>query len=210
MENNIKRACNQQQIQLRKNEICQVVDKMLDNMDYQDITMKTISEKISIARSSLYCYYLSKEEIVLDVLKKYYVSLFNGLSICLNKKYKNREELASNLTDEYFNHLKLLKLSSMYLTDIEIHCSLESVIEFKKIFIKLIPELKQSIKNQFDVDDNNANYIYNFLLMILHSFYPLAFPNSNQIKAMEFNKLDIVNNQKEWLYNQILFIIKKI
>ena len=44
--------------------------------------------------------------------------------------------------------------------------------------------------------------------MILHSFYPLASPNSNQIKAMKYNKLYIVTNQKEWLYSQILFIIK--
>ena len=55
----LKRACSLTQIEERKKEIVDTVNQMFDEMDYQDISMKTISERISIARSSFCLLYTS-------------------------------------------------------------------------------------------------------------------------------------------------------
>lgn len=207
----IKRACSKEQINQRREEILNVVDLMLDNFDYQEISMKTISERISIARSSLYCYYQSKEEIMLDLLKEKYISLFSDLTNLLNKKYETKNELACNLSNCFFNHKKLLRISAMYLNDIEVHASLESVVDFKKIFIKLIPDLKESISNQFEnTKKENIDNFYTLIITILHSFYPILFPNSNQEKAMEINNLPLVSDKIAYLTNYLLFVIEKM
>ena len=41
----MKRACTEEQVNIRKEEIINTVSKMFDEMDYQNISMKTISEK---------------------------------------------------------------------------------------------------------------------------------------------------------------------
>lgn len=211
MENVFKRACSKEQINQRREEILNVVDKMLDDFDYQEISMKTISERISIARSSLYCYYQSKEEIMLDLLKEKYINLFTGLTNVLNSRFETKLELAKSLTDCFFNNMKLLKISSMYLNDIEIHTSLDSVVSFKKIFVKLIPSLKESISNQFNNCSNKkVDNFYTSLISIMHSFYSILFPNSNQEKAMEINNLPLIQNKKEFLTDYLLFIIEKM
>ena len=93
----LKRACSLTQIEERKKEIVDTVNQMFDEMDYQDISMKTISERISIARSSLYCYYNNKEEIMLDVLKQDYLNFLNELINIFSKENMSKENLANDM-----------------------------------------------------------------------------------------------------------------
>ena len=103
----MKRACSLEQIEERKKEIIEAVNNMFDELDYQDISMKTISEHISIARSSLYCYYNSKEEIMLDLLKDNYLNFLEDIRLAILKK----ENVINNITHIYLNNLRLLKIN---------------------------------------------------------------------------------------------------
>ena len=205
----IKRACTKEQIELRKKEIISVVKQMFMTMDYQDISMKTISEKISIARSSLYCYYNNKEEIMLDLLKNDYLDWLNEIINTFSNDKLTIEELTKNLTNIYLSNTNLLKIVSIYLTDIEIHASIERLIDFKSCFVDLLPKLKEAIKYYFkDISNENIDNLHNSILMLAHSLYPMINPNDNQKEAMKKTGMEICSNPYQFTYNYILFILK--
>ena len=204
----LKRACSCEQIKERKKEIIEAVNKMYDEMDYQDISMKTISENISIARSSLYCYYTNKEEIMLDILAKDYESfIIELINAFLNS---TKETIPSILTNIYLNNLRLLKIISIHLTDIEMHVSLEKLTEFKKPFVLYFKKLKDAIKMMYsDANEERITNIHNTLIMLTHSLYPIICPNKNQAMAMENVGMKLVNDKYDFCISYFNFILNK-
>lgn len=204
----LKRACSCEQIKERKKEIIEAVNKMYDEMDYQDISMKTISENISIARSSLYCYYTNKEEIMLDILAKDYEAfIIELINAFLNS---NKETIPSILTNIYLNNLRLLKIISIHLTDIEMHVSLEKLTEFKKPFVLYFKKLKEAIKMMYkDANEERIINIHNTLIMLTHSLYPIICPNKNQAIAMENVGMKLVNDKYDFCISYFNFILNK-
>lgn len=203
----MKRAVTYEQIIERKKEIINTVSKMFDKMDYQAISMKTISERISIARSSLYCYYNSKEEIMLDILKEDYLLFLNELI----KAIKEKKDLANKITKIYLDHIKLLKIISVYLTDIETHCSLESLISFKADFVKPFEDLYNTFISSYpNTSTSEIQTIINSLLMLTHGLYPMIYPTECQIKAMKAVKMAYATNPYEYCYNYLKLIFSKL
>lgn len=206
----IKRACTECQINERKKEIIDTTNKMFDEMDYQNISMKTIAERISIARSSLYCYYNSKEEIMLDILKDDYCAFLNEIITCFNSK-DDSDTLAKSISSVYLNHMRLLKIVSIYLSDIEMHVSIEKLVTFKQNFKELLPSLNKSIKNHFiNIDDEGSEVIEHSILMLAHALYPMVKPNENQRLAMEKVGLKIVDDAFSYTYNYLKFLFSKL
>ncbi len=204
----LKRACSCEQIKERKKEIIEAVNKMYDEMDYQDISMKTISENISIARSSLYCYYTNKEEIMLDILAKDYESfIIELINAFLNS---NKETIPSILANIYLNNLRLLKIISIHLTDIEMHVSLEKLTEFKKPFVLYFKKLKDAIKMMYsDANEERITNIHNTLIMLTHSLYPIICPNKNQAMAMENVGMKLIDDRYNFCISYFSFILNK-
>ena len=204
----LKRACSLTQIEERKKEIVDTVNQMFDGMDYQDISMKTISERISIARSSLYCYYNNKEEIMLDVLKQDYLNFLNELINIFSKENMSKENLANEIASAYLKHTPLLKIISNYLVDIETHASIDKLVGFKKLFVDVLAKLKSSIYHQFKDDTNEkVNNLFNSLLMLTHGLYPLIEPNENQKIAMDKVGMSFCHDKYQYCYNCILFLL---
>lgn len=209
-DNVLKRANTEVQAKERNKEIIKAVSNMFDIMDYQDISMKTISENISIARSSLYCYYNNKEEIMLDVLKDDYLAFLDELTLTF-KNSKDKIELTNDMTKTYLAHKKMLKIVSIHLIDIETHASLESLIDFKKNFIEPFKELNKAIKTYFKNSTNEKLETFNkALLMLTHSLYPMIEPNFKQKKAMERVGMDVVCDKYNFTYNYINFLISNM
>lgn len=207
----LKRASNEEEIKQRKDEIVSVVSKMYGEMDYQDISMKTISERISIARSSLYCYYPNKEEIMLDVLKDGFMDWFKELTAFLSGDKKDDKDLADGIGDIYLSHLRMMEIISIHLTDIEEHCSLSSLVAFKSSFVPLFAELSSALKSQFPkASQESLDGFFDSLIMLNHSLYPMIYPNINQRKAMETVGMKVVTDAKEFTHRYILFLLDKM
>lgn len=201
------KASSIEQIKERKKEIIQAVNKMFDEMDYQSISMKTISERISIARSSLYCYYNSKEEIMLDILQNDYINFLNDLI----KAILNHNDLAKNITDIYLNNIRLLKIISVHLTDIETHVSTESLIAFKSPFVKLFNDLNSAFIKSFpNTPSEDIKTITNALLMLTHGLYPMIHPTENQIKAMNEVKMNYCTDSYSYCLSYLNLIFSKL
>ena len=56
----------------RSIEIVMACRKLYRTMSYQEISLKEISCEISISRPSIYNYFVSKEEIFLEILREEY------------------------------------------------------------------------------------------------------------------------------------------
>lgn len=203
----MKRACNPDQAALRRSEIIECVSKMYDETDYQIITMKTISERISIARSSLYFYYQSKEEIMLDVLKNDYVSFVESLADAIESK----SDLAKKLTDIFLSNLRLLEILSVHLVDIETHVSLDKLIEFKSALMPHLNHLKGAIESSSpNVPASKRNTFFNSLIMLTHSLYPMVKPNQKQAQAMEKVGMSLISSPTEFTEEYMRFILTSL
>ncbi|MFA6829621.1 MAG: TetR/AcrR family transcriptional regulator [Bacilli bacterium] len=206
----MKRACTEEQINERKKEIISIVNTMFDTVDYQDISMKTISEKISIARSSLYCYYNSKEEIMLDIIRDDYIHFLNQIISSFNKE-NSIEELSKDLANCYLGHMRLLKIISIYLVDIEIHSSLEKVIVFKSNFVKIFKDFDDAINSRFQTASSQDKLnLSHSLVMLTHSLYPAINPLEKQVEAMKAVGMNTVNDKYAYIYNYLMFILKQL
>ncbi len=203
----MKRAVTEEQINLRKEEIINEVSKMFDTIDYKDISMKTISERISIARSSLYCYYKSKEEIMLDIIKKDYLNFINLLTNTVRKK----EDIAKNVCEIYLNHTKLLHIISTYLNDIETHVSLDTLIDFKTNFTKPFKELEDAFYETYsNVDKKDIRTIIDAMFMLTHGLYPMIYPSEVQIKANLAANIHYSLDKYQYCYNYLKLIFSKL
>ena len=199
----------QEQSNNRKQEIIQTVNKMFDEMDYQDISMKTISEHISISRPALYCYYNSKEEIMLDILKADYLKFISDITNVIS----NGNDLTKDITNIYLSNIRLLKIVSTYLTDIETHVSIDCLVEFKKPFVESLKNLEEAFTNKYpSVSKDVIKTLINSLLMLTHGLYPMIYPNNNQVEAMKKVGMNYCTPQDaySYCYNYLKLIFSKL
>ena len=147
---------------------------------------------------------------MLDILKDDYCTFLNEIIACFNNKV-DANTLAKNISYVYLNHMRLLKIVSIYLSDIEIHVSVEKLVTFKQNFKELLPSLNKSIKNHFiNISDENSEVIEHAILMLTHALYPMVKPNENQKLAMEKVGLKIVDDAFLYTYNYLKFLFAKI
>ena len=81
-----KRARNDEQIANRQEEIVNACYSLYLNGKYDDITFGKISEMTSISRPSIYNYYITREEILLDVLEKEYFKWYENFKHSFNEQ----------------------------------------------------------------------------------------------------------------------------
>jgi AcrR family transcriptional regulator len=182
----MKRACSDEQMLERRKEIVEAAKRMLSEMDYQDISMKAVSERISIARPSLYCYYRNVEEIMLDVLRDDFVSWADGLSSLFKSGKMAPDELAGKAAEVYLSHPLLLKMVSTYLSEIETHVRLERLVCFKKALAGPVSAIDDGLRVQFpEAAPSEIDTIHVSLMMLNHGLYPVTSPTPNQAAAMK-------------------------
>lgn len=181
-----QRARTQNQIASRQQEIILACETLYLTRDYEDITLKAISEMTSIARSTIYSYYKTKEEILLDLLEKQYVEWRDSINEYFNKTESlTKEEYARFLSDSLADRDNFIKLLSVHYTAIEKNCSLERLTKFKKNIAPVFLSLENSIHKFFPETPNEKNNTFIFLFFsLVHGLYPLTHPNENQKEAM--------------------------
>lgn len=122
---------------LRKEEIINACEKLYEKSSFKEITIKLIGEKTSFSRPSIYNYFQTKEEIFLSLLQREYEKWIEDLENIYNKNEKlEKEDFADLLAKTIEKRVKLLKLLSMNLYDIEENSRVENLVEFKKSYGK--------------------------------------------------------------------------
>ena len=107
--------------------------ELFDEGGYDAVSFRTIGEKTSFSRPSIYNYYGTKEEVFLDLISQEYAGWREGIeAIRENGTPKTREEYASATTDCLRSHDRLTRLMSIHYTAISHNCSLDRLKAFQK------------------------------------------------------------------------------
>jgi len=182
-----KRARTNQQIEERRKEILIACAELFDNGDIDDVHFKAIGEKTSFARSTIYKYYTTKEEILLDLL------LIDVMDWACDvreftEKYEEltKEEYCHEFTQSYVKNERLLRLMSILYSLLEKNCSLEKLTEFKKNLMGFTTPLYESIQKFFPTSNDEAIQTFMFTSSnYILGLYPSTHISDKQKKAME-------------------------
>ena len=187
-----KRARNDEQIANRQEEIVNACYSLYSNGNYDNITFGKISEITSISRPSIYNYYITREEILLDVLEKEYFKWYENFKKQFDENVRlNKAELKELLVNSFNEFIIFLRLLSIQYSIIEKNCSFEKLTQFKMNTQSVLKSLEGVVGKTFPRSTSDARST--FVLMIfstLGSIYEMCNPNETEIKAMKIATRD--------------------
>ena len=182
-----KRARNDEQIANRQEEIINACYSLYSNGKYDDITFGKISKMTSISRPSIYNYYITREEILLDVLEKEYFKWFENLKNSFDENTRlNKKDLCDLLINSFDGFDIFLRLLSIQYSIIEKSCSFEKLTQFKMNTLSILKALENIVVKTFP--RSSAKDRSTFVLTVFSavgSFYEMCNSNETQLKAMK-------------------------
>lgn len=120
----------------RREEIIAACAELYEVMSFKEILLKDIAQKTSFTRTSIYNYFITKEEIFLALLQREYEEWLVAL-------HRLREQATGGMTVPEFadalaatleSRRRLLKITTMNIYDMEANSRPEKLAEFKRVF----------------------------------------------------------------------------
>lgn len=201
-----KRARNDEQIANRQEEIINACYSLYLNGKYDDITFGKISEITSISRPSIYNYYITREEILLDVLEKEYFKWYKNLKNIFDENTRlNKKDLCNLLVNSFDGFDIFLRLLSIQYSIIEKNCSFEKLTQFKMNTQAILKSLESVVVKTFPRSSTEARSTFVLTMFsVVGNFYEMCNPNETQVKAMKVANRDYkLPNFKE-LYSKYI------
>jgi AcrR family transcriptional regulator len=191
------RARTEEQISSRQEEIINACDVLFGQYGYEGVNFNAISKMTSFKRPTIYLYYKTKDEVLLDLLKKEMLDW----SAAMEAKFKavesmSKERYCEIFTDTLVSHDKMLRLLAILNTSIEKQCSLEKVTEFKREINCFFVIIWESLTKFFPhADQEKKSFFMTAFLAHLVGLYPLVHPTQKQVDALtlagfEYRRLD--------------------
>lgn len=207
------RARTQEQITNRQEEIINACDELFSNFGYEGVTFKAISEITSFARPSIYNYYKTKDEVLLDLLKREFLHWQKCLIEMMDTTpMMTKEQYSTYLTQLISSHDKLLKLASIMFTIIEKNSSVEKLADSKKEFKKANDTLTASITKYFPAAaaEKKAIFVSAFSAYIF-GLYPMSHPSQKQLEANKRAGIDDLEPDFQHMcYHGILLLLSDL
>ena len=174
-------------VDIRKEEIIKKKKKLYENNNFKDITIKSIGEKTTFSRTSIYNYFQTKEEIFLALFKREYEIWTNDLNQMYEENSTMTKEIfADKLAKTVAKRKNLLKLLSMNMYDMEENSRMEELIEFKKAYGNSIKMVKKCIDKFFkEISDKEKDEFVYLFFPFMYGIYPYAEVTNKQKEAME-------------------------
>lgn len=181
-----RRARTNDQINERKQDIISATQELYKTLSFRQITFTKISEKTNIARSTIYNYYLNKEEIFLDILEEYYLGINEEINEKLLSKKLSKEEIVDTLANIFLKYYDLLVINSLYIEQIEYVCSQERLDKFKLKIKPLFGTLKNMLNFQFpNIDEKIIPFFIQGFFSVILGVAPACSPIPKQKIAMQ-------------------------
>ena len=178
-------------VDIRKEEIINACEKLYENNNFKDITIKSIGEETTFSRTSIYNYFQTKEEIFLALFKREYERWIDDLSEMYEQNSEMPKEMfADKLANTVAKRQNLLKLLSMNMYDMEENSRMEELIEFKKAYGNAIKMVRKCVDKFFAKmsDEEKEEFVFLFF-PFMYGIYPYAEVTEKQMQAM--NSADV-------------------
>jgi AcrR family transcriptional regulator len=204
------RARTKEQITSRQREIVDACDVLFSQHGYEGINFKVISEMTSFKRPTIYHYYKTKDEVLLDLLKREMLDWNASMQRAIHDtEAMTEEQYCSLLVETLASREKMLKLLTILMTTIENQCRLEKLADFKKESGCTLAAIREGLDKYFPHGDpSKKNFFMASFMSYVHGLYPLSFPTKKQIDAVsmagrEYNPPDF----RDTLYHGILLLL---
>ncbi len=144
------RARTQEQIEHRQQDIIKACDMLFQKGGYDFVNIKAISEMTTITRSSIYTYYKTKDEIILDLLMEELIDWKHDLLNWAQKKAPlSRTDFCKQFTQILLKNEKMLQHFCLLYTFLEVNCRIEKLVAFKKNAVPVMATIAQVIQINF-------------------------------------------------------------
>lgn len=171
----------------RKEEIISACETLYKNMSFKEITIKEIANFTSFARTSIYNYFETKEEIFLALLTREYRAWADELAkIFSENDTLSVDGFSDKLAASLENRQQLLKILSMNHYDMEENSREENLIEMKKAYGSTMKAVDGCLAKFFPEmsEEKRTNFIYTFF-PFMFGIYPYSIVTEKQQDAMK-------------------------
>jgi AcrR family transcriptional regulator len=206
-----QRARNNEQKEIRMQQIMEATLDLYETHPYQKISLSTIAKKLNFTRANLYKYVHTKEEIFLYILIK---EAEKFVEILKKKFPKNKtievEEFAQIWAETFDQNHRFIELMSIMYSIIQKNVSLSYLIEFKKKFSFFLIEAQSIVQNAFpSLSTEVVQKFLNMQMFYAMGLYPASIKSKLQKEAIEKSGIPYKTpNFKEEFSNFIVLIIK--
>lgn len=205
-----QRARTAEQTANRQNEIITAAKELYSEKGFEGVHFKAISEKTSFSRPTIYNYYKTKEEVLLDVLKNEYLKW--GEVLKAKTETISPDELCAFLPYSLKNRDIFLKLLSVDYTSVETGCTEEKLTEYKTaiqpVFSAFRTLTDKCFPNSKEKDKDLFNLLFFSLLGGLYSQLNLSEKQLNALRKANPNA--IPPDYYETFYRALVTITKTL
>lgn len=178
------RASTEEQIADRREEIISACEEIYLAGGYDAVTFKAISEKTSFSRPSIYNYFDTKEEVMMDLLTRYFVGWLDGIKGGLSSGDVSRERFCRIISEVSAEHENMFLLFTD-LKLIEDGSGISHIIAFKGHFREFIEYICGFMDANFHASEQSREGFLEGLMMLFYGSYPHTHLSDKQTAAME-------------------------
>ena len=171
----------------RREEIIAACAKLYETMSFKDISLKEIARETSFTRTSIYNYFVTKEEIFLALLRKEYeLWVADLLALQARAAGLSAEAFADALAGTLEPRTRLLKLMTMNIYDMELHSRPEQLAEMKAAYGESLRAVEGCVATCFPEleSEKRLSFVYSFFPFV-YGLYPYTSVSDKQRVAME-------------------------
>ena len=154
-----QRARKKEQIESRRQEILCAAEQLFHEGGLDNVTFSHIAKQVSFTRQTIYTYYQTREEVLLDLLGQRLEHFYQSLEAMFpGDELLRRRPFCQRLAHHFIEHRETLRLFSLRHTVLEENVRYESLETFDTLTFTLIPYFA--------------------------SIYPILEPHPNPLKAI--------------------------
>ena len=172
-------------IKTSEDEIIEACRELYQTVGFKDITIRSISERTSLTRTSVYNYFSSKEEIFLCLLEREYRAWMADLRSIASEELDVdifADRLAASLADRGI----MLRLLSQNLSDMEENTRVHRLAEFKLTYCDSVLALSECVRKAApDTSDVDLKGFTASFLPMLFGLHPYTVTSPKKMRAME-------------------------
>lgn len=182
-----QRAHNDEQRQIRINQITTAMIELMEDLPFDKITMKKLGEKLSFTRNNLYQYVKSKNEVILLIIQQDFIDWANDLHHSLQAlNSASLGDFCKAWVQTTVKYPRILHWFPLLGELIEKDVTLEKLIPFKKSYFKILEAVKEDIvKTLPKLDSAQAERLVYFHLRVLPHLFHLYNESTVQKEAIK-------------------------
>lgn len=182
-----QRAHNDEQRQIRINQITTAMIELMEDLPFDKITMKKLGEKLSFTRNNLYQYVKSKNEVILLIIQQDFVDWANDLHHNLQTlNPASLGDFCKAWVQTAVKYPRILHWFPLLGELIEKNVTLEKLIPFKRSYFEILERVKKDIVKVLPkLNSAQAERLVYFHLRVLPHLFHLYNESTVQKEAIK-------------------------